>query len=528
MNWRDKTVLASDRVICALIVVLVPGSVLGFGGAVWWFRPVMTVAAFLLVVSKLVQSLARGRMPILKSPLGLLGLLALGLGVVQLAPLPAGLASRLSPVAHEAYARGLLPRVVHADDPEAGLTEAPQIRSPATLDRSATLRWLVETAACLAIFWSVSHFTDRLGRLYLVWGLVVAAFLFNAALGIVQITNRSDGLYGLYVPGSGPSWAPSLNDLLEAPATAVLRNLADSSEPERGADVAVATSKAVLIPTSPFLFGTMMGGSGAFLALGSLALPLALAIVLHLLSPRGSRESLAGRLGYSSQGSLVLLLAVMMLLGSFLIGLVAGPWYCLPVILGLATVGLPALVLPGPRWPALCMVVLLLAGIGLGVMLEGSWPGLLGGQSPVGRPELDSARTLWSESMQIIREFPLVGAGLGSFAEIHPYFKDRDLSSTTAMSSLLQWGVESGAIGLGILALGALWCLIRLPSVLKRVGLIDRSLAHGLIGAALSFSLLAAVHWTIELSAVAISASALGGTWNRWLAGGTDLFVERG
>jgi len=130
--------------------------------------------------------------------------------------------------------------------------------------------------------------------------------------------------------------------------------------------------------------------------------------------------------------------------------------------------------------------------------------------------------------MEMIREFPLVGAGLGSFGVIHPYFKDHDLSSTTAMSSLLQWSVESGAIGLGILALGVLWCLIRLPSVLKRVGLIDRSLAHGLIGAALSFSLLAAVHWTIELSAVAISASALGGTWNRWLAGGTDLFVERG
>ncbi|MGZ3335537.1 MAG: O-antigen ligase family protein, partial [Isosphaeraceae bacterium] len=131
MNWREKIVQSSDRVICALIAVLVLGSVLGFGGAVWWFRPVMAVAAFLLVAIKLAQSLATGRMPILKSPLGLLGLLALGLGVVQLAPLPAGLASRLSPAAHEAYARGLLPRLVHTDDPEASLPEAPQIRSPA-------------------------------------------------------------------------------------------------------------------------------------------------------------------------------------------------------------------------------------------------------------------------------------------------------------------------------------------------------------------------------------------------------------
>ena len=98
------------------------------------------------------------------------------------------------------------------------------------------------------------------------------------------------------------------------------------------------------------------------------------------------------------------------------------------------------------------------------------------------------------------------------------------------MSSLLQWGVEAGAAGLGlILALArALVPASGCPAGLGRVGSVDRSLAHGLIGAALGFSLLAVVHWTVELSAVAISASALGGTWNRWLAGGTDLFVERG
>ena len=66
------------------------------------------------------------------------------------------------------------------------------------------------------------------------------------------------------------------------------------------------------------------------------------------------------------------------------------------------------------------------------------------------------------------------------------------------------------------------------PAVLKRVGSADRTLAYGLIGAAIGFSLWSVVHWAVELPAVAISASALGGTWNRWLAGGTDLFVDRG
>ena len=79
-----------------------------------------------------------------------------------------------------------------------------------------------------------------------------------------------------------------------------------------------------------------------------------------------------------------------------------------------------------------------------------------------------------------------------------------------------------------MLAAAAMWCVVRLPASLKQVGRADRSLAYGLIGAALSFSLWCVVHWTVELPAIAISASALGGTWNRWLTGGTDLFVERG
>ena len=183
----------SDLVNCALIVALVLGSVLMFGGAMWWFRPAMAIAVFLLVASSSVKASPVGRMPMLKSPLGLLGMMVLGLGLVQLAPLPASLASRLSPAAHDAYARGSFPGWSTADDPEAELPDPLPIRSPASLDRSATLRWLVQAGACLGIFWAVSHFADRLGRLYLVWGLVVAAFLFNAALAVVQITNRATG-----------------------------------------------------------------------------------------------------------------------------------------------------------------------------------------------------------------------------------------------------------------------------------------------------------------------------------------------
>ena len=262
MNLRQKILRASDRVICALIVVLVLGSTVGFGGAVWWFRPVMAVAAFLLVARQADAAPAGRRNANPEEPAHPAGTARPGPGRSPACPLAR---EAWQAASHQQPTRpihgGFFADLVHADDPEASLPEAPQVRSPASLDRSATLRWLVGASACLGIFWAVSHFTDRLGRLYLVWGLVVAGFLLNAALAIVQITNRSDGLYGLYLPGQGPMWAPTLDDLLETPTTTTLRTL--SRIPLSSAASRSVQASAVLNPTRPFLFGTMMGGCGS-------------------------------------------------------------------------------------------------------------------------------------------------------------------------------------------------------------------------------------------------------------------------
>jgi hypothetical protein len=92
---------------------------------------------------------------------------------------------------------------------------------------------------------------------------------------------------------------------------------------------------------------------------------------------------------------------------------------------------------------------------------------------------------------------------------------------------VLQCGIEGGVFVLVILAIGALWCLWRLPACVSKVGSADRALASGLVGAVLGFAVWSTMNWTVELPAVAFSASALCGTWNRWMAGGTDMFVER-
>jgi O-antigen ligase len=146
---------------------------------------------------------------------------------------------------------------------------------------------------------------------------------------------------------------------------------------------------------------------------------------------------------------------------------------------------------------------------------------------PVRLPGLQASLLVWTDTWGIIRDFPVLGTGLGSFGAVYPYYKTLEHAHTVAQSSAAQWVSETGLIGLAVVVAAVLWSLSRLPQAVARVGSGDRALAFGLIGAATGFSLYATVHWTVELAAVAVSASALGGTWNRWLAGGTDLFVER-
>ena len=456
----------------------------------------------------------------MKSPLTFLGTLALALATVQLAPLSPSLAARLSPRSREAYTRGFFPDRALAADPELKLPEPPGVRSPVTLDRSATLRWLAGATACLALFWGVSHFADRLGRLYVVWGSIVAAFFLNTAFAVVQLVSQSSGLYGLFDPGLGPSWAPSVNDLQTAPGATALRAMDAAS--------AASSAWATPVPDQPFLIGSLMGGPGAYLALGTIGLPLALALVLQLLAPRGSREGLRTRLGDSGQGSLVVLLSGLLVTSAVLVGLLAGRWLSLPFAIALVLVGLPSAWPSGLRWLGLGLTMLPVLGLGGGVLLGEVLAKMPDARPPVSADGLETATRVWADARAIVRDFPILGTGLGSFAAIYPFYKSRDEARTTALSSLLQWWVEAGSVGVALLVVAVLWCLYHVPGAVRRVGTADRALVFGLIGAAVGFSLFSVVHWTVELAAVAVAASALGGIWNRWLAGGTDLFVERG
>ena len=517
LTLRLKLLNGLDRALAIGLAGLLLGTTLAFGGSVWWGRAAIVGLSLAVALAWLARAALTGPWRVLKSPLSGLGFLAMVLGVAQLLPLPAGIIGRLSPRSLAVNTTGVIPGKALADDPSAAIPEALAVRSPLSLDRPATLRWLVGAGACLALFVVVSHFSDRLGHARVIWGSVIAAFFVNVVLGAVQLSGGSGGLYGHIQPGAGPAWAPTLDDALGSTTATVLRPVGES-KPDRPV---LAASR----PVASFLIGTLMGGPGAFLALGSLAIPLALGLVLQSLSPRGSREGLLARLRDSGQGSQVALILGLLVAGAVLIGILAGRRGSPPFALGVVVVGLFGSWSSGIRKTGLAATALLLGSLAGGVALG---EGLAGGTSAPPRIDWDGARRTTAESWAILRDFPAFGTGLGTFATIHPYYKATDAAPPTAMSSLMQWAVESGAVGLGLLALAASWTLIRLPGALRQVGSADRALAFGLLGSLACFGWFSAIHWTVELPAIALAASAVAGTANRWLAGGTDLFIDRG
>ncbi len=222
----------------------------------------------------------------------------------------------------------------------------------------------------------------------------------------------------------------------------------------------------------------------------------------------------------------MVLLVVLTLVSAGLLGWIAGRVLVVPLALGVVLAGLPGAWASGLRWSAVSLTLLCLTVLGAGVVIgdvAGRPEGAISRADGSGWP---ASRAVWSETATIARDFPLMGAGLGSFATLHPYYKTTDATSTTAQSSLMQWWAESGIAGMTLLGLAALWCLVRLPVVLRRVGSADRTLAFSLVGSVVAFALFTTIHATVEVAVVALAASAVGGTWERWLAGGTDLFVE--
>ncbi len=97
LNVRQRLLMITDRLLTLVLAILLIGTTLAFGGAVWWAWLAIAALTFVFVLGCLLRSALEGRLRVLKSPLTFLGALALALATVQLAPLSPSMAARLSP-----------------------------------------------------------------------------------------------------------------------------------------------------------------------------------------------------------------------------------------------------------------------------------------------------------------------------------------------------------------------------------------------------------------------------------------------
>ena len=109
---------------------------------------------------------------------------------------------------HALHSVGVLPELARTTTRTRPCPSRSQSRTPASVDRPATLRWLLGALGCLTLFCVVAHDADRLDRTLLVWGSVVAPLFLFTSFGMIQLLGGADGLYGAYRPGKSPSWAP--------------------------------------------------------------------------------------------------------------------------------------------------------------------------------------------------------------------------------------------------------------------------------------------------------------------------------
>jgi hypothetical protein len=495
LDARQRLIRKLDALQTILLSGIVFGSVAAFGGQVWWFAPLLAVAVGLLAVAWVVRSAAAGRILVLRSPIAAAGALVVALGVAQLAPLPQGLDTRLS-----------------ARDPA---REGPAV---VTLDRPATLRWTAGAMACLVVMVVTSQHVDRASRLRMVWGAVLGGFGLATLFGVLQVAAGSGSIYGIFAPGSAPWWGPSEADRLAGPHVAHWRVLSSDRRPP--------TEWMVPRLEDGFAIGPFVAGPGGLLALASLALPLALGLIAHSVAPRGSREPLLVRARQDDVGAWLMLAVPAYVAGAVLHGYLGGSILTLPAAAGLVLVTLGASWRTGNARLAGALGLIGLAALATGVLL-GSRLG-----RPEGVPWLTAGRhreeliEVWKAAWRVGRDHPVLGVGLGAFGRVVPKVKSFDAASGTAGSAALQWWAESGLAGAAVVAIAFGWIALKIRGSWRRIGQADRALAAGLTGSLASFAAFSMIHWSVQLAAVALAGAALLGTADRWLSGGTDLFLQ--
>ena len=430
---QDKPNLL-DSVILGLLAALAVLPALAMGGVAPWARCTLLCMAALLLAVWMVKSALGGRVTILRHPIWLFILGFFAVVVLQLVALSPGVVEVLQPETHASYALTL------ADYPEAN--EARPLSLIPYHTRREIQRLLV---LALVFFVAVHTVRSRRQILFLVLAL--------AALGAFE------SLYGFYEQFTGRRhifWQPHphaseavtgtflnknhLAGLLEmiAPLTLCL-GLAFGSARIPGAGRSKKIKQLVI------RLSTAVTTSGFFRRVGViiLAMVMVLAVVFSL-----SRAGIA-------------------CLTAALVGL---------VLYALSTAGFRrhALVVVGIGF----VIVAVASSIGISAVID-RVEDAASGQSAQWMDRLDLSRA----SLACIRDFPLLGTGLGTFGDVFPRYQSGRFGDRWANflhNDWLQLFCETGILGGTLLILGLAWFLAStIRNLRQRRGVFSRWIAVG-------------------------------------------------
>jgi O-antigen ligase len=441
----------SGRLLTALLALLLLAAPLPFGGVTPGAEALLRAACFalLLLAAAAMDSLSSLRPA--AAPAAALAALAL-FGLLQAAPLPAGLVAAISP-----EHAGLERQSRSATGAEEAAEEPSRLTLAALATRSAALGW----AAAAAVFLAAAVAGRRREQRRVLAGAVLAGALFQVFFGARDWFARANTLWGV-----------------ELSATAIRL---------RGTFVNPNHLAVYLEMALPVAFAW-----GSWAVRRAREEPRAERRVLLVAPPVMLWLTLFAGLSFTgSRGGLLAAVAAVTVQG-VLAARVRKRWWLAPLGAVAALVGLVVVASVGFREGLGRWLTTSVADVSLGARLK----------------EYGAVLELW-------KRFPATGSGLGTFRDVFPLVQTAELQGTFwhPHSDLLEVLATAGVVGAVLLAVGLFTLVRRLAAVLAEGGRSeDRAAALAALGILTSLALHEAVDFGLTMPGNALTLAVLLGS----------------
>ena len=463
---RLKFAKTCEKLIKVLLIFLIVFTPLAFGTVETWSWSIMELAALLIFVLWLARVALRGEIPPLKSPLTIAIVLFLAFTLFQIIPLPPKALKVISPNTHNLYQK-VLPGYADANSANTlqASTSSP-LKRTLSVYRSATRQEFLKILAYAAVFLAVaSTFHERKNITWLAGWVVAMGFLL-ALFGFIQRYAWNGKIYWFReLTQGGNPFGPYVNRNHFAGYMEMAIPLA------LGTLIGVFSSSKVwrLAGFNRWVnwFSTKEASGIILLAFSTVVMTAALLTSLS----RGGTLSLVGGL-------------------IFMLGLVFSKRD-----------------IRGRVW-----ILILIAAVAFGTAfyLEGKviTPRLWSITEEVAEiPSGASRSALWRDTLNIFKDFPYLGTGLGTFPHIFPVYKTIAIRSffTHAENDYLQLASETGSLGLllgFIFLVGLFW--LGLSTLYKTNDRILAGVLIGSLGACVAILIHSVVDFNLHIPANAL------------------------